>query len=522
MQAVPAYKPRHGEPRGGKWFGLQKHMHEYVQMCPVEEHDSLVTVAWHKKKGGGYSFGVYPDAATLHAALLQLPVNKRFLFEQIQKNKGCRAYGDVEWVGAADKGHTRMREFCKRLRGWCRDKHGLRAELYVNTSSCATREPGVYKHSYHVVISNLIFASNHSGAMQQFWRDFTACELNTAEWWWTKRDKKGEEWRVHILDGSVYTSWRNFRFSLCSKQGGERFERISGLPTDEDDDLSATFDDSDPAAFVPFLVGNAQAAEGCVLVPEHAPLRREERVRAAPDSPREHKRARREGSGDASEAIPACVRGDILVQGESVVKFEPLKDRPGAVTTQISEGYVKEEDVKYLYIVHPKICATKLFVHGKVHKHPSNNSMCVVVPPYEEYPHWQVYVKCHCDEYKTPRTKLSVVHEKLKELPRYEKFAQRVVETTHGLYAVDDAEFRRQVKHWYTSHKTGKLSFLNKKWNRVLWEMYLKSYDQSWFLLPVRCDPSASCGNALWPKTQNQCATDGRARACANTMPSDV
>lgn len=489
MQAVPAYKPRHGEPKGGKWFGLQKHMHEDMQMCKAEEDDTIVTVAWHKKKGGGYSFGVYPDAATLHAALLQLPVNKRFLFEQIQKHKRCRAYADVEWVGAADVGHTRMREFCKRLRGWCRDKYGLRAELYVNTSSCETREPGVYKHSYHVVIGNLIFASNHGGSMQQFWRDFTACELNTAEWWWTKRDKKGEERRVHILDGSVYTSWRNFRLSLCSKQGGERFARISGSPTDEDDDLRATFDDSDPASFAPFLVGNVQAIEGCVLVPEHAPLRRDERVCAAPDSPREHKRARREGSGGASEAIPACVRGDLLVPGESMVKFEPLKDRPGAVTRQINEGYIKEEDVKYLYIVHPKICATNLFVHGKVHKHPSNNSMCVVVPPYEQYPHWQVYVKCHCDEYKTPRTKLSVVHTQLKELPRYEKFAQRAVETTHGLHAVEDAKFRQLVKDWYTSHKTGKLSFLSKSWNRVLWEMYLKSYDQSWFLLPVRRDP---------------------------------
>ena len=53
MQAVPPYNPRHGEPAGGKWFGLQKHMHEYVQMCKAEEHDSIVTVAWHKKKGGG-------------------------------------------------------------------------------------------------------------------------------------------------------------------------------------------------------------------------------------------------------------------------------------------------------------------------------------------------------------------------------------------------------------------------------------------------------------------------------------
>ena len=115
MQAEPAYKPRHGEPGGGKWFGLQKHMHQHVQMCKAEEDDTTVMVAWHKKKGGGYSFGVYPNAATLHAALLQLPVNKRFLFEQIQKHKRCRAYADVEWVGVADAGHTRMREFCKRL-----------------------------------------------------------------------------------------------------------------------------------------------------------------------------------------------------------------------------------------------------------------------------------------------------------------------------------------------------------------------------------------------------------------------
>ena len=157
MQAVPAYKRRYGEPDGGEWFALQKQMHKRVEEYPDETRASIVTVAWHKKEGGGYSFGIYPDAATLQTALLQLREDRRFVFEQIEAEKRCRAYADVELVGAADAGHTRMREFCKRLRALCRDKHVLRAELYVNTSSYAKSEPGVHKHSYHVVIRNLIF-----------------------------------------------------------------------------------------------------------------------------------------------------------------------------------------------------------------------------------------------------------------------------------------------------------------------------------------------------------------------------
>lgn len=489
MQAVQAYKRRHGEPDAGEWFALQKHMHARVETYPVEKRGSIVRVAWHKKEGGGYSFGIYPDATTLHAALLRLPADKRFLFEQIPPER-CRAYADVEWKGAPDAGHTRMREFCKRLHSWCRDKHALRAELYVNTSSYATSEPGVHKHSYHVVIRNLIFANNHSGTMQRFWKDFVACELETADWWWTKRDKKGEERRVHIVDGGVYTKFRNFRCSLCRKQGGQTFVRINRCPTDENDDLGATFDDDALEAFVPFLVGNAAVEEGCVVVAEREPMLKHVRARAAqestPDSLRDTKRARQECGGDAFDAIPACVRNDILVPGESVVKFDRVKHIPKAVWTQIKKGYVKEEDVKQIYIRNPGFCATQLFVHGKVHKHPGNNSMCVVVPPYKEYPYSQVYVKCMCDEYKVQRTKLSVVHEQLKELPHYEKFAQKAIETKYGLDGVQDAEFRKEVKRWYKLHKTGALTFLSNPWKLVLWQMYLKSYDQSWFLLPVR------------------------------------
>lgn len=479
-------RKRYGEPGGGEWFGLQKHMHE--RLAAHEERAGVVTVAW-QKENGGYIFGIYKDAQTLHAALMRLAPDARFLFEQIEREKPCRAYADVEWMGAADPGHTRMREFCRRLHAWCAQRYEMRPELYVNTSSCATAEPGVHKHSYHVVIRNLIFPTNHTGEMSEFWSAFASSELSAAEWYYTKKNKKGGEKRAHIIDNGVYTMSRNLRCSLCRKRGGQAFARINGSATDGDDDLTAVFRDDDPEAFIPFLVGNADAHEpGCVVVPRRAAPGK---AAAREEGPREPKRARTGGAEDAHEALPECVRAFLLVPGESAVKADQIRHPPRAVRTQVTQGLVKEEDVRHLYIQNPRCCVTKRFVEGKEHKHPGNNSMCVVVPPHAAYPFPQVYVRCLCEDYKAKRLQLSRVHDKYKELPAYAKYARRALETEHGLAAVQDAEFRARVKDMYTRHKNGPLSFLGNPSNLVLWQMYLESYDDSWFLLPLRRDDAA-------------------------------
>ena len=129
----------HGEPPGGRWFYLQKHARE----CRMAMGRGVI-IAWGKSAGGkgGFTFGWYPNAGEVLTALLQLPADGRFAFEQISEGiegKGCRTYADVEWEGVRDTEHALMRRMCSALRVYCaRVFPGKVMQLYV---SCSTRVP---------------------------------------------------------------------------------------------------------------------------------------------------------------------------------------------------------------------------------------------------------------------------------------------------------------------------------------------------------------------------------------------
>jgi hypothetical protein len=136
------------------------------------------------------------------------------------------------------------------------------AEVYV---CCSTRQKGeTWKNSYHLVVKNLVFATNHGGAMKVFWKRIQD-RLSDDEWYW---DNKGK--RTHILDMAVYTRNRLIRLPLCSKRGGTPFKRINGDPFDENDALTSVYEDGDfDQGFRPFVVSGPRADDDMpVFIPD--------------------------------------------------------------------------------------------------------------------------------------------------------------------------------------------------------------------------------------------------------------
>ena len=84
------------------------------------------------------------------------------------------------------------------------------------------------KHSYHLVVSNLIFANNHDGQMRKL---FIVPPEDDDALFWTPADTMAKK---SIIDLSIYTRNRCIRMPLCTKRvgGSKPFARIGGLGAD--------------------------------------------------------------------------------------------------------------------------------------------------------------------------------------------------------------------------------------------------------------------------------------------------
>ena len=132
-------------------------------------------VAWGFKDRPGYMYGFYSDIDEFYSNLLPVPAKERHGYELILADTACKNYTDIEWEGPRDDQHEKLIKLVSRLRAFSKAKYDCNPELYV---CCSTRpkdvERGLWKNSYHIVFGNLVFASNHGGAMRAFWEGFKA------------------------------------------------------------------------------------------------------------------------------------------------------------------------------------------------------------------------------------------------------------------------------------------------------------------------------------------------------------
>ena len=260
-------RSQHGLPGGGRWFWKQDPMLNEMKFCEMKRRGALFAVAWQKqsKKNSEdvkYMYGLYENVEGFFAEMHKCPERAWYGFELIPVSRECAAYADFEWEGEKDTEHSKMRLVVSEVRSVFEEEHNRVAEVYV---CCSTRQKSeTWKNSYHLVVKNLVFKTNHGGAMKAFWKRIQD-RLSDDKWYWVNKDK-----RTHILDMAVYTRNRLIRPPLCSKRGGTPFKRINGDPFDENDALTSVYEDGDfYQGFLPFVVSGPRAdGDMPVIIPD--------------------------------------------------------------------------------------------------------------------------------------------------------------------------------------------------------------------------------------------------------------
>ena len=245
-------------PSGGQWYWKQDYM--------IEEHKNSpgFTVAWDKGVNGRRIYGLYPDPYDFYRNLLNNSKTLRWAYELIPESTACKGYMDIEWIGPADPSHTKLSMITCSLRNKVKELYNINPEIFV---ACGTRrsKADLLKHSYHIVIDNLVFSCNHDGNMKQFFK------LGEEDDWYYQ-DKNGN--RKYVIDLGVYTKNRLFRLPLCCKHRNEDptstpLVRISQDAYEDDFTLSLSENIDDN---LPFVISNPDMDGDKYLVPIMNPI----------------------------------------------------------------------------------------------------------------------------------------------------------------------------------------------------------------------------------------------------------
>jgi len=163
------------------------------------------------------------------------------MYELILEQSPCKAHADIEWIGKAEEGHGRIRKVVRALRERLLDDFPHHtAEIYV---LCGSRvaENGRFKHSYHVIVGNMVFPTNHDGQMRHFFSSLCVDD----DWFYDDKGKK-----ECIVDLGIYSRNRSMRAPFCQKlvKGCPPLIRISADPKHDElvedyNDLSSVDDD---------------------------------------------------------------------------------------------------------------------------------------------------------------------------------------------------------------------------------------------------------------------------------------
>jgi hypothetical protein len=147
-------------------------------------------VAWQTRKKDSddvtYMYGLCEDVEGFFAEMRKCPEGARYGFELIPDLRECVAYADLEWEGEEDAEHSKMRHVISVVRIVFEKTHNRKAEVYV---CCSTRRKGeTWKNSYHLIVKNLVFKTNH-GAMKVFWKHVQTL-LSDTGCYWVNKDKQ--------------------------------------------------------------------------------------------------------------------------------------------------------------------------------------------------------------------------------------------------------------------------------------------------------------------------------------------
>jgi hypothetical protein len=168
-------------------------------------------------------FGFHDNAAS---ALAETPEGKRHAYELLAKDTPCSLFGDIEFEvlmdarHETDPDHGRLVLFLTDLRSILKEAYGIDPIFVVLIGSRPT-DGGMFKYSYHVIVTNIVLPNNHDGVMKALMKlcmgtaeDDEAKEASLYYWY----DANKGEYKS-IIDLSVYSSNRHMRLWGCSKRG---------------------------------------------------------------------------------------------------------------------------------------------------------------------------------------------------------------------------------------------------------------------------------------------------------------
>ena len=252
---------RHMLPPGGRWWFTQDPMFEAFQA------DGGLSLSWDLRNSKGEEkkmYGLYPssmDRKTLMELLLDIPVAYRHAYEHLLKIVPCKAYVDFEWKGKADLDHSVLKRLVAAIRSKTNEVHKHDPKIHVCCGTRACVEEGYadqIKHSYHIVLEDIIYECNHDAQMRTFFTSIPG---------FTWINKEGDV--KSMIDSSVYSRNRAFRLPLCTKLSSScPLVRISGDPLK--DDFTVLGGLREVEEVLPFFISNPEIGADCVFVKHSA------------------------------------------------------------------------------------------------------------------------------------------------------------------------------------------------------------------------------------------------------------
>ena len=155
-------------PPGGRWWTGKE---SQKPMLDTFHEDGGLAISWDNGHGGKM-FGIYPQAKSkldFMLLLLDTPWTHRHAYEMLVENVPCKAYADVEWIGQPDPDHCTLKRLVSAIRSKVNEEYKHDPNIYV---CCGTRptkdDPSTNKHSYHIVLEDIIHERNNDGQMKAF------------------------------------------------------------------------------------------------------------------------------------------------------------------------------------------------------------------------------------------------------------------------------------------------------------------------------------------------------------------
>jgi len=472
MNAIGTYTHENIPKSGGLWFAVLKDLtHHHASRT---NKIGIVCAAWDKNATGSKAFGVFEDGQEYFDTVKQMPLSKRSGYEIILRDAPCKLYLDVEWEtenGEDIDARSKINAICAAISSRIATEYPRLVEdsidFYISTCS-RMKNNKVFKNSFHIVATNVIFCNNHSGDMEHFVR-----ELHFE----------------HEIDTAVYTPNRCVRTELSSKFGQNAFfENIKQLSAEQSSaarlaSLITVFDSSLPIIQENVIFSKQSAKRKNQGPLAHGPRNKKQTIACA----------------EIIYKIPEYFLDIFDNKINTVFDVKEIDETihnqlPVAVKELLINHNVDVSDVRFIYIRHPKCCINKLLC-GINHSHHSNNGCAVAIRINGVV---EMYSKCYgCKNKSLKEINTFDKHLLLPSLQTHPVLYQ-IIHTRFGIDSVSDSEQRKRVLKVYTEKQKNQIDKLLEN-NiplaystsfRYLWHKYIKSAASGWLVVsaPKRLD----------------------------------